>query len=222
MFACRGASRRVSRRVLSCMHPRLSRAESPSPPRARPSRTSRLHRHLRPLPPLPSRHHPPFHLHLGSPHHSMTRPKLPTVVSWIATRPMPRSYNSWDGYTISRATVSPAKKPPSITWRNRSSRVSDMLHPRRRCGLAHTLQITTMRRAGTSWAAATSPSANTPRPTKPTNKPCTATHAIPLFGAPSASSITRSTSTAMRSTPTRAPFVSMPTSPRSGMTSGPW
>ena len=75
-----------------------------------------------------------------------------------------------------------------------------------------------MLKAGTCLVDATCRSKNTPRPTKPTSKLCTAMAATRHSGVRSVCSTTRSTSTVMRSTHTLVLFASTPTFRKSGTT----
>ena len=94
----------------------------------------------------------------------------------------------------------PAKSRPSSIWRSQW------------------LQIKTMHRAGTFSVDATCPSRSTLRHTRHTSKPSTATGVTLHSGAVSVCCTIRSTSIAMRWTPTRVLFDSTPIFRRSGTT----
>lgn len=67
---------------------------------------------------------PPFSCSVLTVAQSLTLPKTPIAECLTRTRTMPRSCNSSDGCTTSRATVTQAKKRLSNTWRNPSAQVS--------------------------------------------------------------------------------------------------
>lgn len=155
--------------------------------------------------------------------HRSTTPNLHTGVCLIAIRITQRSSSSSAGCIISKALASPAKNRRLSTWRSLSIPVCFSLHIS--AAMRHrfnTWQTTTTRKVGTSWADVTCHSRSTPRHTRPTNKLSTVMAGTRLSGAPSASCITRSTSTATHSMRTPARYASTRTFPRSGTTLALW
>lgn len=151
-------------------------------------------------------------------------PNLHTGVCLIAIRITQRSSSSSAGCITSRARASPAKSRRLSTWRNLSIPVC-FPPPHISAPMRHrfnTWQTTTMRKVGTSWADVTCHSRSIPRHMRPTNKLFTVTAGTRLSGAPSASCITRSTSTEMHSMRTPARYASTRTFPRSGTTLALW
>lgn len=156
--------------------------------------------------------------------HRSTTPSLHTGVCLIAIRITQRSSSSSAGCIISRARASPVRSRRLSTWRSPSILVCFVsLHiSARRRHRFNTWQTTTTRKVGTSWADVTCHSRSIPRHTRPTNKLSTVMAGTRLSGAPSASCITRSTSTETHSMRTPARYASTRTFPRSGTTLALW